>query len=82
MKQAVSEPTRSDLFRAREALHCVSLETKEGEIIMAKFARRVAFMQATSDVVRYLFESMTDPDTISFGGGAPAREALPVEIIA
>jgi 2-aminoadipate transaminase len=38
-------------------------------------------MQETSDVVRYLFESMTDPDTISFGGGAPAREALPVEII-
>lgn len=81
MKQAVSEPTQSDLVRAREALNCVSLETKEGEIIMAKFARRVAFMQATSDVVRYLFESMTDPDTISFGGGAPAREALPVEII-
>jgi len=24
---------------------------------------------------------MTDPDTISFGGGAPAREALPVEIV-
>jgi 2-aminoadipate transaminase len=48
---------------------------------MAKFAKRVAYMQATSDVVRYLFESMTDPDTISFGGGAPAREALPVEIV-
>jgi 2-aminoadipate transaminase len=48
---------------------------------MAKFAQRMAYMQATSDVIRYLFESMTDPDTISFGGGAPAREALPVEII-
>ncbi len=48
---------------------------------MAKFAGRVAYMQATSDVIRYLFESMTDPDTISFGGGAPAREALPVEIV-
>lgn len=48
---------------------------------MPKFARRVEFMQATSDVIRYLFESMTDPDTISFGGGAPAREALPVEIV-
>jgi len=48
---------------------------------MAKFAKRVAYMQATSDVVRYLFESMTDPETISFGGGAPAKEALPVEII-
>jgi 2-aminoadipate transaminase len=48
---------------------------------MAKFAQRVAYMQQTSDVVRYLFESMTDPETISFGGGAPAREALPVEIV-
>ncbi|HLO30884.1 MAG TPA: PLP-dependent aminotransferase family protein [Anaerolineales bacterium] len=48
---------------------------------MAKFAERIAYMQATSDVMRYLFESMTDPDTISFGGGAPAKEALPVEIV-
>jgi 2-aminoadipate transaminase len=48
---------------------------------MAKFAERIACMQATSDVIRYLFESMTDPDTISFGGGAPAQEALPVEIV-
>ena len=38
-------------------------------------------MQATADVTRYLFESMTDPETISFGGGAPAREALPVELV-
>lgn len=48
---------------------------------MAKFAKRIDYMQATADVVRYLFESMTDPGTISFGGGAPAREALPVEIV-
>ena len=48
---------------------------------MAKFAARMAYMQETSDVIRYLFESMTDPDTISFGGGAPAKEALPVEIV-
>ena len=48
---------------------------------MAKFAQRIAYMQETSDVIRYLFESMTDPDTISFGGGAPAKEALPVEIV-
>jgi 2-aminoadipate transaminase len=48
---------------------------------MAKFAARMAFMQETSDVVRYLFESMTDPETISFGGGAPAKEALPVETV-
>jgi 2-aminoadipate transaminase len=48
---------------------------------MAKFAKRMAYMQSTADVIRYLFESMTDPDTISFGGGAPAREALPVELV-
>src|SRR5512136_2051710 len=48
---------------------------------MTKFAKRMAYMQATADVVRYLFDSMTDPETISFGGGAPAREALPVEIV-
>jgi 2-aminoadipate transaminase len=48
---------------------------------MAKFAQRIAYMQSTSDVIRYLFESMTDPDTISFGGGAPAKEALPVESV-
>src|SRR5512133_134314 len=46
---------------------------------MTKFAKRVANMQASADVIRQLFESMTDPATISFGGGAPAREALPVE---
>jgi len=48
---------------------------------MAKFAKRMAYMQSSADVIRYLFESMTDPDTISFGGGAPAREALPVELV-
>ena len=40
---------------------------------MAKFAERMAFMQETSDVVRYLFESMTDPETISFGEGTPGQ---------
>ena len=48
---------------------------------MPQFAKRVAYMQSTADVIRYLFESMTDPETISFGGGAPAREALPVEMV-
>jgi 2-aminoadipate transaminase len=48
---------------------------------MTQFAKRVAYMQGTADVIRYLFESMTDPETISFGGGAPAKEALPVELV-
>lgn len=48
---------------------------------MPKFAKRLANMQASADVIRQLFESMTNPETISFGGGAPAREALPVELV-
>lgn len=48
---------------------------------MPKFANRMAYMQSSADVIRYLFEAMTDPDVISFGGGAPAREALPVELV-
>lgn len=57
------------------------LNNVKGNPSMAKFAERMAFMQETSDVVRYLFESMTNPETISFGGGAPAKEALPVETV-
>jgi 2-aminoadipate transaminase len=38
-------------------------------------------MSETAAVVRGLFSSMTDPDLISFSGGAPAKEALPVDII-
>ena len=37
---------------------------------MAKFAECIATMQETSNVIRYLFESMTDPEKIAFGGGA------------
>ena len=48
---------------------------------MVEFAKRMAYMASTADVIRYLFETMTDPETISFGGGAPAKEALPVELI-
>ena len=44
---------------------------------MAKFAQRIAYMQETSDVIRYLFESMTDPDTISFGEGSPTCRDRP-----
>lgn len=48
---------------------------------MPKFANRMSYMQSSADVIRYLFEAMADPDVISFGGGAPAREALPVELV-
>lgn len=48
---------------------------------MVKFAKRMSDMEKTATIVRKLFGAMTDPETISFGGGAPAKEALPVDIV-
>lgn len=48
---------------------------------MPQFSKRMAYMQEAASVTRHLMESMVDPSIISFGGGAPAREALPVETI-
>ena len=48
---------------------------------MFHYADRIAYMQDTADAVRVLLESMPGPGVISFGGGAPARDALPVETI-
>lgn len=48
---------------------------------MVNYARRISTMAYTADVVRNLFGAMTDPNIISFGGGAPAKEALPVDIL-
>ena len=36
-------------------------------------------MENTASVVRNLFNAMGDPETISFGGGAPASEGLPID---
>ena len=46
---------------------------------MPKFAKRMETMAPTAGIIRGLFGAMNDPETISFGGGAPAKEALPVE---
>ena len=46
---------------------------------MPKFADRIQAMEAPATIIRNLFGAMTNPDMISFGGGAPAKEALPVE---
>ncbi|MCF0137127.1 MAG: PLP-dependent aminotransferase family protein [Oscillospiraceae bacterium] len=46
---------------------------------MIEFADRINSMSKSAAVVRKLFGSMTDPEMISFGGGAPAKEVLPVE---
>ncbi len=48
---------------------------------MMQFARRMETMAQSATVVKNLFHAMGDPNLISFGGGAPAREALPVDIL-
>lgn len=48
---------------------------------MSKFAQRMTSMENSAAVVKKLFGAMNDPEIISFGGGAPAKEALPVDII-
>ncbi|MCJ7855577.1 PLP-dependent aminotransferase family protein [Lachnospiraceae bacterium NSJ-143] len=46
---------------------------------MVDFAQRMSDMSKTAKVVRGLFNSMTNPEVISFSGGAPANESLPIE---
>lgn len=46
---------------------------------MPEFAQRMTYMRDSADIIRRLFAAMGDPETISFGGGAPAHEGLPVE---
>ncbi len=48
---------------------------------MSKFAQRMTTMETTAGVIRNLFGAMGDPGIISFGGGAPAKEALPIDIV-
>ena len=48
---------------------------------MIPFAKRLDAMAETAAIVSGLFGAMTDPSIISFGGGAPAKEALPVDIV-
>lgn len=48
---------------------------------MSHYAKRVSVMAHTAGIIRDLFGSMTDPEVISLGGGAPAKEALPVDAL-
>lgn len=48
---------------------------------MPNFAQRMLDMEPTAKIIRGLFNAMSDADTISFGGGAPAKEGLPVDIV-
>ena len=49
------------------------------EHFMIQYAKRMGAMAYTANVVSNLFGAMTNPDIISFGGGAPAKEALPID---
>lgn len=46
---------------------------------MFEFSGRIRNMRDTALIVRDLYDSMTDPSIISFGGGAPAKGALPID---
>jgi 2-aminoadipate transaminase len=48
---------------------------------VVKYARRMKNMESTANIIKGLFGAMSNPDIISFGGGAVAKEALPVEQI-
>ena len=48
---------------------------------MPEFARRIKTMERSANIMRGVFSGMTDPNLISFGGGNPAREALPIETL-
>ena len=46
---------------------------------VAKYAGRMKNMEKTANIIKGLFGAMSNPDMISFGGGAVAKEALPIE---
>ena len=48
---------------------------------MSKYAQRMKTMENAANIIKSLFGSMNDPDVISFGGGAIAKECLPVDKI-
>lgn len=50
-----------------------------GVMIVVKYARRMENMENTANIIKGLFGAMSNPGMISFGGGAVAKEALPIE---
>jgi 2-aminoadipate transaminase len=48
---------------------------------MPEFAKRMKTMEKSARIIRNLFSAMNDPGMISLAGGAPATEALPVDIV-
>lgn len=48
---------------------------------MPKYAERIWAMDGSATIIKNLFHAMGDPSVISFGGGSPAAEALPIDAI-
>lgn len=48
---------------------------------MSEYARRMNTMEESANIIKGLFGTMNDPGMISFGGGAIAKECLPVDKI-
>ncbi len=48
---------------------------------MTEFAQRMTTMEKSAAVIRNLFGAMNNGEIISFGGGAPAKEALPIDTV-
>ncbi len=46
---------------------------------MPNYAKRMDYMGEVATAMKGLFESIGDPNTITFGGGIPAADALPIE---
>lgn len=51
----------------------------DGVMTVVKYARRIKNMENTANIIRSLFGAMSNPGMISFGGGAVAKETLPIE---
>lgn len=64
-----------------EAVGTLNNQNLRGRYSMPKFAERMTTMEGSAMVIRNLFNSMNDPEIISFSGGAPAKEALPIDIV-
>lgn len=45
------------------------------------YASRIAYMRDSAMYMRGLFDNMTDREIRSFGGGAPARDTLPMDVM-
>jgi 2-aminoadipate transaminase len=56
-------------------------DSYQKEAAMPHFAERMKTMEKSARIIRNLFGAMGDPGLISFSGGAPAKEALPIDIV-